>query len=211
MDERFENNRVSLGGEIVSGFEFSHKRYGEEFYITKIAIERLSGALDIIPVMVSERLVDVSEDLTCSPVEVFGQIRSYTYYKNGKIMLYMFAKEIFVHDASDGCRHRNNVILNGYICRPTIYRKTPFGREVTDIYISVNRKFNKSDCIPCIAWGRGARLSEKLNIGSMIHIAGRMQSREYKKKISNEEFESRVAYEVSISMIEEVSNEKGID
>lgn len=198
-----ENNRVTLSGEIVSNFEFSHEVFGEGFYTVMLASERTSGDEDTIPIMVSERMVDVKVDWAGRFVKVSGQFRSYNKHEDRKnrLQLSVFVrefeeiKEVYTND-------ENYISLDGFICKPPIYRKTPLGREIADILLAVNRTYGKSDYIPCITWGRNARFAESLEVGTRLQIEGRIQSREYRKKISDDEYETRTAYEVSVSKLE---------
>lgn len=204
---RIENNKVTLSGELVSNFEFSHEFYGEGFYTTMLASERLSGKKDIIPIMVSERLVDVKAEWIGRFIKVSGQFRSYNKHEEGKsrLVLSVFAREFeeieFEHEEPGSGNDENDISLDGYICKPPTYRKTPFGREITDILLAVNRKYGKSDYIPCIAWGRNAVYASGLEVGTRLQIEGRIQSREYEKKISETESKTRTAYEVSVSKL----------
>lgn len=208
MNREQENNKVTLSGEIVSNFEFSHEIFGEGFYTAMIASERLSEVKDIIPIMVSERLIDVKAEWTGRFVKVSGQFRSYNKHdgEKNRLQLSVFVREF--EDATEerdfGLEDENFIFLDGYICKKPIYRKTPLGREISDIFLSVNRKYGKSDYVPMICWGRNARLASGLEIGTRLQIEGRIQSREYQKRISDDETETRVAYEVSISKMETV-------
>lgn len=204
VDKVIENNRVTIIGEVVSEFKFSHEVYGEGFYTVDISVSRLSNSVDIIPLMVSERLIDVTEDLRGMMVEASGQFRSYNRHEENKnrLVLSIFVREMeFLNDYDDEIS-TNQIFLDGYICKPPVYRKTPLGREIADILIAVNRPYGKSDYIPCIAWGRNARFAAGFEVGGHIQIYGRIQSREYVKRISEDECERRVAYEVSVSKIE---------
>ena len=198
-DKVIENNRVTIVGEVVSEFEFSHEVYGEGFYTLNISVNRLSDSVDIIPLMISERLVDVTEDLRGVIIEASGQFRS---YNKNRFMLSIFVRELQLYDNYEEENSTNQIFLDGYICKPAIYRRTPLGREIADVLIAVNRPYGKSDYIPCIAWGRNARFAAGFEVGSHIQIYGRIQSREYVKKISEDECERRTAYEVSVSKIE---------
>lgn len=209
MDKVFENNQVSIAGEIVSDFEFSHDVFGEGFYLVDISVRRLSDCYDIIPVMVSERLINVKESYKGEIVEILGQFRSYNRHEDtrNRLVLSVFAREVNIVDGNEEGLKPNHIFLDGYMCKPPIYRKTPLGREIADILLAVNRPYGKSDYIPCICWGRNARFSETLKVGSHIQIWGRIQSREYQKKISETEVEKRVAYEVSVSKMEFIEGE----
>lgn len=214
MNREQENNKVTLSGEIVSNFEFSHEVYGEGFYTAMLASERLSEAKDVIPIMVSERLVDVKAEWIDRFVRVSGQFRSYNKHKDGRshLELSVFAREfegITDEQMEFEFRHDNEISLDGYICKKTTYRKTPLGREITDILLAVNRPYGKSDYVPMICWGRNARFASKLEVGARLQIEGRIQSREYQKRISNDEYETRTTYEVSVSKMTVVEEMEG--
>lgn len=196
------NNTVMIAGTIVEGCVFSHEVYGEGFYTFRISSERLSDKADILPVTISERLIEKELLQVGRKVDIIGQLRSYNNYnsKKNRLILTVFAREIRLLE-EDEDRSENQILLNGFICKPPIYRKTPFGREISDILVAVNRAYNKSDYIPCIAWGRNARYMANLEVGANIRVWGRVQSRTYQKRIG-EETEERVAYEVSVSKIE---------
>ena len=203
-DKVIENNQVTVMGEIVSDFTFSHEIFGEGFYMVDTRITRLSDSTDIIPVMVSERLIDVTADYKGSLVIINGQFRSYNRHeeKKNKLVLSVFAREIeFVDEISENAR-TNQIFLDGYICKEPVYRKTPLGREIADLLLAVNRPYGKSDYIPCICWGRNARYAANFQVGERCLVWGRIQSREYMKRISDENMEKRVAYEVSVSKLE---------
>ena len=207
LDKVIENNRVCIIGEIVSEFTFSHEVFGEGFYIANVSVNRLSDMVDVIPLMISERLIDVTKDYRGMKIEVAGQFRSYNRHEGtkNKLVLSIFVRELrFLEDDEmpEEQSKSNQIFLDGYVCKPPIYRKTPLGREIADVLIAVNRPYGKSDYIPCIAWGRNARYAASLEVGAHLLVWGRVQSREYAKKISETEVEKRVAYEVSISKIE---------
>lgn len=203
-DKVIENNQVTVMGKIVSEFSFSHEIYGEGFYMVDVEVQRLSDSTDIIPVMVSERLVDVNQDLTGQLISVNGQFRSYNRHeeKKNRLVLSVFARELeFVDDVDDNTKS-NQIFLDGFICKEPVYRKTPLGREIADLLLAVNRPYGKSDYIPCICWGRNARFANSFQVGDRCVVWGRIQSREYMKKLSEEQLERRVAYEVSVSKLE---------
>ena len=203
-DKIFENNQVIIAGEIVSGFTFSHEVYGEGFYMVEVAVNRLSNYADYIPVMVSERLIDVTENYEGQYISVVGQFRSYNRHeeKKNRLVLSVFAREIeFTGEPGEDVKS-NQIFLDGYICKEPIYRKTPLGREIADLLIAVNRSYGKSDYIPCICWGRNARYAAGFAVGEHVQIWGRIQSREYVKKLNEFETEKRIAYEVSVSKID---------
>ena len=203
-DKVIENNQVTIMGEIVSGFSYSHEIFGEGFYMVEVKVQRLSDSFDVIPMMVSERLIDVTADYRGYFVEVNGQFRSYNRHEERKnrLVLSVFAREIsFVEEIEESAK-TNQIYLDGYICKAPIYRKTPLGREIADLLLAVNRPYGKSDYIPCICWGRNARFASGFEVGERCSIWGRIQSREYMKKIDEEQVEKRVAYEVSVSKLE---------
>ena len=205
MSEKvMENNKVSVIGEVVSEFTFSHEVFGEGFYLVSLAVSRLSDQVDVIPLMVSERLLDVKQDYRGQTVEAIGQFRSYNCHEGVKnrLVLSVFVRELnFLEEFTD-CTKTNQIYLDGYICKEAIYRKTPLGREIADLLLAVNRPYGKSDYIPCIAWGRNARYASGFAVGSRVQVWGRVQSREYTKKLSETQCEKRVAYEVSVSKLE---------
>ena len=205
-----KNNKVFISGEIVSDAEFSHEVYGEGFYEMNVLVKRLSGQGDILPVTVSERLINNGALKVGSIVNALGQFRSYNKLVDGKskLMLTVFVREL-LDDAP--VRNPNSIVLSGYICKPPIYRTTPFNREIADILIAVNRSYNKSDYIPCIAWGRNARFAKNLMVGEKIAISGRIQSREYQKRITDDDVKTLTAYEVSISKLAAYENAENFD
>lgn len=214
-----ENNQLVLVGKVTSDKRFSHEIYGEKFYIFDLSVPRLSGNADNIPITISERLI-FEENLEIGKnVIIEGQFRSYNSYENerNKLVLTVFAKEIkFSEDQEEEFKPSkentsNEVVLDGFICKKPIYRKTPFGREIADILLAVNRAYNKSDYIPCIAWGRNARFCENILVGTEVRIIGRVQSRQYEKKYEDGTSEIKIAYEVSVAsleVIDEAENEK---
>lgn len=201
-----QNNYIILSGQIASDFTYSHQVYGEAFYSFMLCSKRLSDTYDTLPITISERLLIDIEAKTGQFVTITGQLRSYNNYSEGKthLILTVFAKDITINE--EKTKDINNIQLNGFICKAPVYRTTPFGREIADILLAVNRAYNKSDYIPIICWGRNARFSSNLEIGSNITITGRMQSRCYQKKLSEDEVIERTAYEVSVSKIELISN-----
>ena len=210
-EKMIENNRVSVTGRIVSGCTFSHEVYGEGFYMVDIAVGRLSGQADLLPLMVPERLLDVHQDYSGSTMEAIGQFRSYNRHEGVKnrLMLSIFVREVrFMEEFTDYTK-TNRISLEGHICKPPVYRRTPLGREIADILLAVNRPYGKSDYIPCISWGRNARYASGLEVGARVRIWGRVQSREYTKKLNETECEKRIAYEVSINRLEEVGDYVG--
>ena len=203
-DKILENNQVSIVGEIISDFQYSHEVYGEGFYMVEVAVSRLSNFSDYIPLMISERLIDTSQSYIGQKVYVTGQFRSYNRHEElkNRLVLSVFVREIeFIEEETEEMKS-NQILLDGYICKDPIYRKTPLGREIADLLVAVNRSYGKSDYIPCICWGRNARFAARFEVGVHVQIWGRIQSREYVKKISELETEKRVAYEVSVSKVD---------
>ena len=210
MDKNFEKNNVDIAGTVVAEPEYSHEVCGEKFYVCKIETERTSGFKDVIPLTISDRLFRVGEQLTGYRLRVVGQFRSYNLHAEdgNHLVLSVFVRDIEqLDDDNTDMMHKNEIYLDGYICKDPIYRKTPQGREIADVLLAVNRSYGKSDFIPCIYWGRNARFASGLEVGSRVKICGRIQSREYQKRISDTETETRVAYEVSVSKIELVEEE----
>ena len=208
-DKVIENNQVVIMGEVVGEFAFSHEIYGEGFYMVDVLVTRLSELADVIPLMVSERLLDVTKDYRGSKIMVTGQFRSYNRHeeRKNKLVLSVFAREIeFIEEIGESSK-TNQIFLDGYICKAPIYRKTPLGREIADLLLAVNRPYGKSDYIPCICWGRNARFASGFEVGTRCAVWGRIQSREYVKKITETEAERRVAYEVSVSKLEQLEDE----
>lgn len=208
MDNLMLNNKIYLEGDIVSPLQFSHEMYGEGFYTLELEVPRLSDAKDILLVTVSERLIGGMELKTGDSVIVEGQLRSYNKFVDGanRLILTVFARNI--EYCAEKSKNPNQIFLDGYICKLPVYRTTPFGREISDMLLAVNRAYNKSDYIPTIAWGRNSRFCQSLSVGDNIRVWGRLQSREYQKKISDEEVIKKVAYEVSISKMERVNKDK---
>lgn len=203
-DKIIENNQVTIMGVVDSEFRFSHEVFGEGFYMVDVLVKRLSSSDDRIPLMISERLIDVHQDYIGEYIMVTGQFRSYNQHdeKKNRLVLSVFVREVsFVEEELDGAK-TNTILLDGYICKKPIYRKTPLGREIADLLLAVNRPYGKSDYIPCICWGRNARFASGFEVGEHVQVLGRIQSREYVKKLSETETEKRTAYEVSVSKLE---------
>ena len=201
-DKVIENNQVSIIGTIVGAFSFSHEVFGEGFYIVDVEVARLSDSADIIPLMVSERLLDVNGDYKGMYIMVNGQFRSYNRHeeRKNKLVLSVFAREIdFVDEIGENTKS-NQIYLDGYICKEPVYRKTPLGREIADLLLAVNRPYGKSDYIPCICWGRNARYASNFEVGARCAVWGRIQSREYMKDAETGR-EVKTVYEISVSFI----------
>lgn len=222
MDTNYlENNYLTLVGKVTGEKEFSHEIYGERFYTFKLGIPRLSGNQDMIPITISERLIGEDTLQEGKKLLVKGQFRSYNSYENEKnrLILTVFAKDVMEVEEKEEDEENeivkkdtitNEVVLIGYLCKKPIYRQTPFGREISDILLAVNRAYNKSDYIPCISWGRNARFCQNLEVGSQVKVVGRVQSRTYEKKQEDGTVQTRVAYEVSVGSLE-VLEEKNVE
>ena len=206
MEKTLNNNQVIVAGEIASDFTFSHEIFGEGFYMVDLVVARLSDTYDVIPLMVSDRLFDVENSHIGEKVVARGQFRSYNKHEEtrNRLILSVFVREISVlDDEEDEAENKpNQIYLDGYICKEPVYRMTPLGREIADILLAVNRAYGKSDYIPCICWGRNARFAGKLKVGEHVAVWGRIQSREYQKRIGNDQIISKTAYEVSVSKME---------
>lgn len=208
-DKIIENNQVTIMGEVASGFTYSHEVFGEGFYMVDVLVRRLSNSEDRIPLMISERLIDVTQDYTGEFIMVSGQFRSYNRHEEQKnrLVLSVFVREAeFIEEELDGAK-TNHILLEGYICKKPIYRKTPLGREIADLLLAVNRPYGKSDYIPCICWGRNARFVSSFEVGNHIQIWGRIQSREYTKRTDEKDFIKKVAYEISVRSLNEEADE----
>lgn len=212
MNRIIENNQVTISGEIISDFQYSHEIFGEKFYITDLSSMRISGQSDTIPIVVSDRSVSVNENWKGQIVKISGEFRSYNKHEDNKnrLILSVFAREfeIWTDDGERRPSDENEIFLDGYICKKPTYRETPLGREISDLLLAVNRPYGKSDYIPCICWGRNARYAGGMEVGSRIAVSGRIQSRQYNKKLLNGETEERIAYEVSVSKLEVPADEE---
>ena len=204
MNLKEDTNIVNLRGELGEELAFSHEIFGEKFYSAKIKIHRLSDTYDILPITISERLLQEIDLNKNNLVDVVGQLRSYN--KNidnrNKLVLTVFARELNL--VKEEAKDPNSIFLDGYICKDPIYRKTPLGREITDLLVAINRPYNKSDYIPSIVWGRNAKFAKNLEVGDRVQMWGRVQSRDYEKKLEDGTIDKRVAYEVSISKIKKL-------
>jgi primosomal replication protein N len=199
MSEKLENNKANIVGKIASEFIFNHETYDEKFYRFNIECERFSGTVDTVPCLISEHVIDISKDLTGAEVEINGSIRTFNKYtsEKSKLILNVFVEKI---EFTDTEYYTNEIVLDSYICKEPIYRKTPSGREISDVLLAVNRPYPKSDYIPCIAWGKNARYISQLPVGTRVSVKGRLQSREYFKKLEDE-IVAKTTYEVSINYI----------
>lgn len=203
-----ENNKIELCGVIASTPELNHKTYGENFYGFRLSCSRKSTEKDMLPIIVSDRLVEIKDLQVGKKISVKGQVRTFNKHISDdkrKLLIMVFARDVWeVEEESESApEFNNNVKLSGYICKPPVYRVTPKGREIADVLIAVNRTYGKSDYIPCITWGRNARYTGNLDVGTRVDVEGRLQSREYTKKLDDGTEEIRTAYEISVSRIEE--------
>jgi single-stranded DNA-binding protein len=201
------NNKIYLEGKVISELQFSHEMYGEGFYNFNFEVQRLSDATDVLIITVSERLITGMDVSIGAELVVEGQLRSYNKFVDGsnRLILTVFARD--VRELKERSKNPNQIFLDGFICKAPVYRTTPFGREIADMLLAVNRLYNKSDYIPTIAWGRNSRFCKSLEVGDNIRIWGRLQSREYQKKVSDTDVIKKIAYEVSISKMERVTDE----
>ncbi len=201
QDVLLNNNKVYLQGEVVGEVQFSHSVMDENIYTFRLAVPRLSGEIDTLPIMISSKLMTNLDLTEGSRIALRGQFRSYNKQVAGrsKLVLSVFCREICEWNNEN----KSNVVeLTGYICKPVVYRVTPLNREISDVLVAVNRKYNKSDYIPCIAWGRNARFVNQLPVGTKIEIVGRIQSRGYEKHEEGIEIPiQHIAYEVSVSQL----------
>ena len=197
--EQMQNNVVHLSGQIASELEFSHEIMDEKFYDFTIAVQRLSGQKDFVPVTVSERIIGENNFEIGNLIGLIGQFRSYNKIveNHSKLVLKVFVRELCDYDE----QLPNSIEIEGYVCKPPIYHTTPFKREICDLLVAVNRAYNKSDYIPAIAWGRNARFASTFSVGDKVRLVGRIQSRPYQKQLESGEVEERVAYEVSVSAL----------
>ena len=204
---RTDNNIANLVGEISSVFEFSHETHGEKFYAFDLKVERLSGNFDLLPILISERLVNVKQSAVGAMVQIDGQLRSYNFKigDRNRTILSIFVNDIQNVDEDEFAN--NFVALQGFICKKPIYRKTPKGKDIADVILAVNRPLGRTDYIPCILWGRDAIYSGTFEVGQEISIEGRFQSREYQKRLENGETDIRTAFELSVNRMEVVNNE----
>ncbi len=201
-----ENNKVQVAGKVASEMTFSHMIYGEKFYLFKLNVPRLSENNDLINITISERFFPILRPEINDNLLITGQFRSYNNYSDtgNRLILTVFVKTIEYLSSVNEVTNPNRIFLNGYVCKPPVYRTTPFQREIADILLAVNRAYNKSDYIPCIAWGRNAKYAEAISVGTNLHIWGRIQSRDYQKRINDDEYETKTAYEISITKLEKI-------
>ena len=206
--EQMNNNKVYIAGTVVNQPKFSYEVFGEGFYEFDLEVKRLSDATDIIPVTVSERLLKEEDIKVGNKIAGTGQFRSYNKLveDKSKLMLTVFIRELVPYDETI---NPNQIELTGFVCKEPIYRTTPFKREITDVLIAVNRSYNKSDYLPCIAWGRNAKFVKNLSVGDKLNMVGRIQSRVYQKRVDDQVFE-KTAYEISLSKVYKIEKEESL-
>ncbi len=199
------NNRIVAVGRLEGGLELSHEVMNEPFYTGTLLVKRLSGAVDRLPVTIPGKLMALLPQEE-TQLLMSGQVRSYNKVVEGagRLMVTLFAQGI---TPSPDNETLNKVSLTGSLCKPPVYRSTPFGREICDMMLAVNRAFGKSDYIPCIAWGRNAQYASRFGVGDRVRLTGRLQSREYQKLLESGEYLSRNAYEVSCFTLEAADGE----
>ena len=204
MNSNYQNNKVFVRGTIVSNYKFSHQYKDEKFYLFDLEVERKSGVLDILPVLVSERLVDVTEKIIGRTANIWGEFRSHNLHEEEKtkLILNIFCLEIEFCKNLEDYDNNNKIEIQGFICKTPIYRTTPLGKRVADLLIAVNGQYSRSSYIPCLVWGRNAIFSQKLDVGTKLSLTGRIQSRNYEKKMPDGSLQSRTAYEVSAYILD---------
>ena len=204
MEIERETNLAQLLGTVEEAPQFSHRSFGEQFFEMKLAVARRSGYLDITPVIISERLMLSGRPQEGDRVSITGQIRTYNKEEDGRnrLIITVFTREFHPAEPEE-IYDVNQIQLEGFLCKDPVRRTSPLGREICDLMVAVNRMYNKSDYIPCIAWGRNAGYAGILSVGDPISLTGRIQSREYKKRDEEGNVELRVAYEVSVLKIED--------
>ncbi len=203
MKNETQNNIAKITGRVFEDLTFSHEIEGEKFFETVLEVKRLSDTFDYIPITISERTVNGEKIEKNQIVSISGEYRSYNKMQDekSKLILHVFAKDVKIDPNMIEDESENSVHLTGFICKPPIFRVTPFKREICDALIAVNRKNIKSDYIPCIFWGRNARFLQDKPVGTKIEIEGRIQSRSYTKTLSNGEQIEKVAYEISVGKL----------
>ena len=205
MEEQTIINRIRLCGEIDAAPAFSHENHGRRFYRTVLAVPRLSGTVDRIPVLADWELLDAADVCWGERAVLTGQIRSYNQVsEDGRhLVISVFAEQLEPSDEEPD----NRAELTGTLCKDPVFRRTPLGREICDVMLAVNRPYHRTDYLPCIFWGRTAREIAYLSVGAQVHLTGRLQSREYTKQLPNGVLQQRTAYEVSAITAEALASE----
>ena len=196
-----KTNSIELAGVLGDKIELSHTVYGEKFYSCFLDIKRLSNRTDSVPVTIPEKLLVQHRIKSGDCMRMEGQLRSYNYYlkvddlssnKKSRLVVTAFCKSILPYEEDV-----NSVQLDGFVCKPPIYRVTPFGKHICDLLVAVNRSYSKSDYIPVIYWGENAKRASSLTVSSNIRVSGRLQSREYEKRKDDGDITVKTTYEVS--------------
>ncbi len=211
MQNYKDNNIVTVAGVLADMPVFSHEVYKEKFYIFTLRVKRLSDVDDYIKVIISERLFGSDFDVReGDSVVINGQFRSYNNYsgEGSRLVLTVFAKEAHMAGEDEEIENPNRIFLDGFVCKQPVYRVTPFGREIADVLLAVNRSYNKSDYIPAIAWGRNAKFCRDIEVGARVRVWGRIQSREYQKRLDDDNVVTKTAYEISVGKMELVLEEE---
>lgn len=205
MMEQTSSNQIILCGTVTALPRLSHRNRDEDFYIFSLEVQRLSGASDTVNVLAREKLLEkLVLEQGCKKLRIQGEIRSFN-NKSGvgaKLVITVFARELVFTDEAD----ENLAQITGVICKPPTLRRTPMGREISDLMIAVNRHYGRSDYIPCIAWGVHARKASDWPVGTIVSLEGRLQSRDYVKNQDGILVE-KTAYEVSLTDIAAIKQE----
>ncbi|MBO5322638.1 MAG: single-stranded DNA-binding protein [Oscillospiraceae bacterium] len=198
------NNQITLRGTLATLPEFSHENHGRRFYRFYLEVPRLSGAVDMLPVVAEEHVLNEMDLSGGEMLTVTGQVRTHNSRTDGvrRLLIFVYAMRI---EAEDG-EPINDVQLDGLICKEPVYRRTPLGREICDVMLAVPRGFHRADYLPCILWGRTAQEIAQLDVRDGVRIVGRLQSRVY-TKVTEEGPQERTAYEIS-ALTAEVNEEQ---
>ena len=194
MEPVASRNQITLRGSLRALPEFSHENHGKRFYRFFLEVPRLSGAVDTLPVIAKETILNTVDPSGGEMLTVTGQVRSHNLRDNGKrhLSVFVFAASIAAEDGEP----INTVLLDAIVCREPTYRRTPLGREICDVMLAVPRAFHRADYLPCILWGRVAAEAAQCTVGDRLIINGRLQSRIY-TKLTDEGAQERTTYEVS--------------
>lgn len=193
-------NLLRLGGTLATHPVYGHEVFAEQFYYSTLSVPRLSGAEDLLPITISERLMENKTLEPGTPMALEGQLRSYNKVVEGagRLLITGFVQRLL---NPEELQNPNQVQLYGALCKAPSYRTTPFGREICDLMLAVNRAYGKSDYIPCITWGRTARFASHLQVGDHVQVQGRFQSRAYQKQLADGTILNKTAYEVSVGRL----------
>lgn len=187
-------NQITLRGDLAGMPEYSHENHGKKFYRFYLEVERLSGAVDTLPVIAELKVLEQLDLTAGSRIRAEGQVRSHNVTDDSgrHLLIFVFASELFAEEGPAV----NTLRLSGAICREPTYRRTPLGREICDVMLAVPRAFRRADYLPCILWGTTAQQASSCHTRDKIRIYGRLQSRIY-TKMTDEGPEERTAYEIS--------------